>query len=208
MDELCLATGGAVNIETHYMGKDAHLSTAYCVQTALNPLARRIWASYACTMQTTNGLTIAPGDPRGAEAAALLRQSHDLMGALFPPEDNFFLDAEALCTPDIRFFVALRGGETVGTGALALRAGYGEVKSMFVAEAARGQGVAEALLARIEAEARAHGLPYLRLETGDRLIAALRLYARHGFERRGPFGDYPDAASSVFMEKALVASRG
>jgi len=159
-------------------------------------------------MVDVSGLSIAPGDPRDAGAAALLRQSHDLMRALFPPEDNFFLDAGALRTPDIRFFLATRRGETVGTGALALCDGYGEVKSMFVAEAARGQGVAEALLARIEAEARANGLPLLRLETGDRLGAALRLYSRHGFERRGPFGDYPDAASSVFLEKSLGPERG
>ncbi len=154
-------------------------------------------------MHGPSRLTIIPGDPRDAGATALLRQSHDLMRALFPPEDNFFLDTDALCTPDIRFFVATRAGETLGTGALALRDGYGEVKSMFVAETARGQGVAEALLARIEAEARANGLSLLRLETGDRLDSALRLYARHGFVRRGPFGDYPDAASSVFMEKSL-----
>jgi len=159
-------------------------------------------------MHDDSDLIITQGDPQGAGAAALLQRSHDLMRALFPPEDNFFLDTDALCTPDIRFFVAMRGDETVGTGALALRAGYGEVKSMFVAEAARGQGVAEALLARIEAEARAQGLPFLRLETGDRLMAALRLYSRHGFVRRGPFGDYPDAGSSVFMEKALGPARG
>jgi putative acetyltransferase len=154
-------------------------------------------------MQTAHGLVIAPGDPRDPGAAALLRQSHDLMRALFPPDENFCLDPGALAAPDIRFFVALREGETVGTGALALCDGYGEVKSMFVDGAARGQGVAEALLARIEAEARAQALPCLRLETGDRLEAALRLYARHGFVRRGPFGDYPDAPSSVFMEKYL-----
>lgn len=154
-------------------------------------------------MHDPSGLTITPGDPRDAAVGALLRQSHDLMRTLFPPEDNFFLDTDALCTPDIRFFVAKRGDETLGTGALALREGYGEVKSMFVAEEARGQGVAEALLARIEVEARANGLPLLRLETGDQLGSALRLYARHGFVRRGPFGDYPDAASSIFMEKSL-----
>jgi putative acetyltransferase len=159
-------------------------------------------------MQQTTGLIITPGDPREAGAAGLLRQSHELMRALFPPEDNFFLDIDALCAADIHFFVARRGDETLGTGALALREGYGEVKSMFVAEAARGQGVAGALLDRIEAEARALGLPFLRLETGTLLNDAHRLYARHGYVQRGPFGDYPDAASSVFMEKALGPGRG
>jgi putative acetyltransferase len=148
-------------------------------------------------------IIVEAADPRHPEASALLRASHALMESLFPPEDNFFLDIDALCAPDIRFFAARSGGAIVGTGALALRDGYGEVKSMFVAEAARGQGVADALLRQIEDEARAHALPCLRLETGNLLEAAHRLYARHGFTRRGPFGDYPDAPSSIFMEKQL-----
>ena len=146
---------------------------------------------------------IGPGDPRAAGASALLRHSQALMRGLFAPEDDFSLDMAALCRPDIRFFVATRDAKTVGIAALALRDGHGEVKAMFVDTAARGQGVAEALLRRIEAEARAQALPCLRLETGDSLSPALRLYTRHGFMRRGPFGGYPDAVRSVFMEKPL-----
>jgi len=41
------------------------------------------------------------------------------------------------------------------------------------------------------------------LETGNLLTAAIALYERAGFKRRGPFGDYPDAATSIFMEKPL-----
>jgi putative acetyltransferase len=157
---------------------------------------------------TQPALTVSSADPHDAGATALLLRSHALMRALFPPEDNFFLDINALAAPDIRFFVAKRGAETLGTGALALREGYGEVKSMFVADDARGQGVAGALLTRIEAEARAFGLPCLRLETGNLLHDAHRLYARHGFAPRGPFGDYPDAPSSIFMEKPLSPATG
>jgi len=146
---------------------------------------------------------ITAADPKEPGATALLNASHALMQSLFPPEDNFFLDIEALCAPDIRFFTAMEGARCLGTGALALREGYGEVKSMFVDEAARGRGVADAILRRIEAEARREGLGLLRLETGMGLDAAHRLYARHGFAPCGPFGGYPDAASSVFMEKAL-----
>ena len=154
-------------------------------------------------MGDADDIEIGMGDPRAAGAAALLQRSQDLMRGLFAPEDDFSLDMAALRRPDILFFVATRDDATVGIGALALRDGYGEVKAMFVDAAARGQGVADALLRRIEAEARAHSLPCLRLETGDSLSPALRLYARHGFVRRGPFGAYPDAARSVFMEKPL-----
>lgn len=81
--------------------------------------------------------------------------------------------------------------------------GYGEVKSMFTAPAARGKGVAAALLRQIEDHARQLKLPYLRLETGDELAEAVRLYERHDFRRCGVFGDYRPNAFSVFMEKPL-----
>lgn len=152
-------------------------------------------------------LTIDTSDPRTPGAAALLKQSHALMQSLFPAEDNFFLDIDQLCAPHITFFAARREGEILGTAALAdMRekgGDYGEVKSMFVAEAARGLGVGASLLDRVETEARAQGLPMLMLETGNLLHAAHRLYARKGFTTRGPFGDYPDANSSLFMEKRL-----
>ncbi|MBY6154495.1 GNAT family N-acetyltransferase [Vannielia litorea] len=148
-------------------------------------------------------IEVTVGDPRHPEATALLKQSHALMERLFPPEDNFFLDIHALAGPDIVFFIAQDAGRVVGTGALAVKAGYGEVKSMFTDEAARGQGVAGKVLAAIEAEARARGLGWLRLETGNLLEAAHRVYRAAGFTERGPFGAYPDAASSLFMEKRL-----
>ncbi|GKY86911.1 GNAT family N-acetyltransferase [Sinisalibacter aestuarii] len=148
-------------------------------------------------------LTVERGDPRDPAAMALLRQSHALMESLFPPEDNFFLDIDALTAPHIAFFVALNEGQTLGTAALADKGAYGEVKSMFVSEAARGLGVGAALMARLEREARDRLLPTMMLETGNVLYAAHRLYARAGFTKRGPFGDYPAAASSIFMEKRL-----
>ncbi|HCQ64913.1 MAG TPA: GNAT family N-acetyltransferase [Rhodobacteraceae bacterium] len=148
-------------------------------------------------------VTVEPGDPRAPGPAALLKQSHALMEGLFPAEDNFYLDIDALTAPHIAFFVALKAGETLGTAALADKGAYGEVKSMFVAETARGLGVGAALLDRLEAEARQKRMAVLMLETGNVLHAAHRLYARAGFVERGPFGDYPDANSSLFMEKRL-----
>ena len=84
---------------------------------------------------------------------------------------------------------------------------------MYVRDAARGQGVADAILARIEQETRSAGLSLLRLETGIRQIAAMRLYARMGFRECAVFGDYarmaPNAiATSVFLEKRLVRKDG
>ena len=149
-------------------------------------------------------LIVEEADPRAPGPRALLEQSHRLMRALFPPEDNYFLDIDALCGADIRFFAARTGDTTLGTGALVPCDGYGEVKSMFTADAARGRGVARALLRRIEDEARALGLPALRLETAAKLDAALRLYTRQGFEKRDIFGDYRPNRTSIYMEKPLT----
>ncbi|WP_194097867.1 GNAT family N-acetyltransferase [Marivivens aquimaris] len=142
--------------------------------------------------------------PHHPQATALLKSSHALMQSLFPPEDNFYLDIDDLCVDSIRFFTAREGDTILGTGALSIKDGYGEVKSMFTNEAARGKGIASAILRQIEDEARAEGLPWLKLETGNLLHAAHRVYERHGFTRCGPFGDYPDAKSSIFMEKPLT----
>lgn len=148
-------------------------------------------------------IIVEQGDPRDPQAAALLRQSHALMESLFPPEDNFYLDIDALAAPGIYFFTARRGETVIGTGALAVKDGYGEVKSMFVDETARGTGAADALLRQIEDQARELDLPMLKLETGNVLHAAHKLYRRHGFTDCGVFGDYAEAKSSVFMEKQL-----
>ncbi len=149
-------------------------------------------------------LTVAPADPRAPEARALLEASHALLRSLYPREANHFLGAEALAAPDVRFFVARRGARALGCAALALRDGYGEVKSMFVGPEARRAGVGAALLARLEAEARGAGLALLRLETGTGLDAAHALYRRSGFADCGPFGAYAAHPLSVFMEKPLA----
>ena len=148
-------------------------------------------------------IIVAPTDPRHPQATALLKQSHALMQSLFPPEDNFYLDVDQLVDPSIHFFGARIGADICGTGALKVADGYGEVKSMFVAEEARGKGVADAILRQIEDQAREEGLPILRLETGNVLYAAHKLYRRHGFVTCGVFGDYAEAKSSIFMEKPL-----
>jgi len=66
----------------------------------------------------------------------------------------------------------------------------GTVKRMYTRPAARGRGIAKALLRRIEHQARATGKIVLRLETGIRQQEAIGLYERMGFRSRGPFGPY------------------
>jgi putative acetyltransferase len=148
-------------------------------------------------------ISVRRGDPRSPEGRALLEASQALLRALYPPEDNFFLSIDELCAPHIAFFIAEEDGRALGCVALAHFGAYGEVKSLFTDPALRGRGTGAALMAALEADARAQGLPLLRLETGDDLFAAHRLYQRCGFTICGPFGDYAEGPHSVFMEKPL-----
>lgn len=119
------------------------------------------------------------------------------------------LDLSALRGADMTFWSAWEGddgpdGTIVGVGALRrLDAGHGEVKSMHVAEPARGRGIGGALVEHIVAEARGRGMTRVSLETGawPYFAAARALYARHGFVRCAPFGDYRDDPNSVFMTR-------
>ncbi|WP_437818266.1 GNAT family N-acetyltransferase [Sorangium sp. So ce1078] len=70
-------------------------------------------------------------------------------------------------------------------------------------ERVRGRGVARAVLAALEEEARRLGVTRLVLETGERQPEALALYSRTGFRRIPPFGEYVDSPLSVCLEKLL-----
>lgn len=148
-------------------------------------------------------ISISIEDPRLPEVEALLRESHTLMQALFSPEENHFLSVDELCANNVLLFIGRIEGVAAGSGALSIQEGYGEVKSMFTSRDFRNRGVAEAILVKIEEEAQGRELPYLRLETGDLLHEAHRLYNRHGFVERGPFGAYEENGSSIFLEKSL-----
>lgn len=138
----------------------------------------------------------------------LIGELETVLAAEYPPEQRHGLSLDAIFQPHVRFFLARRNGAAVGCGGVAFFPDYAEVKRMYVRHSARGQGVADAILARLEAEARGAGLSVLRLETGDRQITAMRLYVRAGFQECPAFGAYarmaPQAiATSVFFEKRL-----
>ena len=94
-------------------------------------------------------IVIERSDPKEPQATALLQVSHALMQSLFPPEDNSFLSIEELCAEDVCFYTARKGTQVLATGALVVKTGYGEIKSMFVDPNARGQGGGRCDLTRV-----------------------------------------------------------
>lgn len=142
------------------------------------------------------------------EAAALLAELDRDLGGSYSAEQQHGLRPEALFQLNIHFFVARADGAAVACGGVALYDGFAEVKRMFTDEAARGRGVAKALLARLETVAREAGMPLLRLETGIHQLDAIAFYERMGFELCDAFGDYAamtpsQIETSLFYEKRL-----
>jgi putative acetyltransferase len=144
--------------------------------------------------------------PDQPEVVALIDELDAFQKPLYPPECHYGIDIEALMQPHVLFAVARTSqGEAVGCGAIVMNGDWGEIKRMFVRPAVRSQGVAQRIVAFLEAQALERAVTLVRLETGISQPDALRFYERAGYARRGPFGDYPDDPYSIFMEKQLRA---
>ena len=142
-------------------------------------------------------------DPAEPDVVELMRHGEAFSTCLYPPESNH-LPLDALRRPEAPFLVGRDAEEkALATGAVVLRDGWAEIKRMWVEEAARGRGIARQILNALMAEAGRAGVETLRLETGVASHAALALYEKSGFKRRGPFADYHRDPLSVFMERPL-----
>jgi putative acetyltransferase len=155
------------------------------------------------------GLTVTLVATPNDAVRLLIAELEDVLSAEYLPEQRHGLPLEAIFQPHVRFFVATLDGAPAGCGGVALFESFAEVKRMYVRPAARGQGVARAILDRIEAETRAANLRVLCLETGDKQTDALRLYRRYGFTECPPFGDYAvlpphTISTSIFLEKPIA----
>jgi GNAT superfamily N-acetyltransferase len=161
-------------------------------------------------MHATASLLIEAVDPQHPQALALLREAAREARALYP--ELFALGAPAPTNPPLRsrevYLLASREGKALGCGALRQHDAFtGELQRMFVARAARRDGVARALLARLEHEARQHGYRQLVLETGARQQPAIALYSACGWRRIAAYGTYAGDPMSVCFGKALALRR-
>jgi putative acetyltransferase len=156
------------------------------------------------------GVAVEPVAAPDAEVGLLIGELNDELGALYSAEQRHGLALDAIFQPHIRFFVARLAGEPVGCGGVAFCDGFAEIKRMYVRRRARGQGVADAIMVRLETETARAGLGLLRLETGVYSGAAIAFYRRRGFAACGAFEPYrsmPPASvvTSIFMQKPISA---
>lgn len=151
-------------------------------------------------------------DPATPDVVALLEQHLAVTRDTAPPESCHALDAGELRAPHITFLAARDDdGTLLGIGALAdLGNAHGEIKSMHTALAARGRGIAAAVLTLLVEIAREAGYTRVSLETGtqDFFAPAHRLYERHGFTECAPFDTYVADPHSRFYTLNLSGEPG
>ena len=164
-------------------------------------------------MQCDNLLSLEQLEHPTDEAQRLVSDLETELAGQFESHQRHGLSLDRLFRPNIRFFLARLNKEAIGCGGIAFEDGFAEVKRMYVRPTVRGKGVAQAILAHLEVEARQRGYSRLLLETGDVLSAAIRLYERAGFKRCDAFGAYVklpprSIERSFFFEKSITAQPG
>ena len=153
---------------------------------------------------------VAAADPDSAAAQTLIAAHFAHGAAHYPAESNHSLDATGLKAGGAGFFLGYdEAGRAQGMAAfvpIAAIDGAVEVKSMFVTDAARGRGLARAMIEHMLEAARQRGYRSAWLETGSRdaSAAARGLYTAFGFTFCPPFAGYREDPESVFMMVELL----
>lgn len=147
-----------------------------------------------------------------ADVRRCLEQYAEELGRLFGyrVEEALPLEREHLTPPRGLTLVARQDGEAVGCGGVKLmQPGIAEIKRMWVAPHMRGRGIGRQLLLALESRAVQAGKAIARLDSNERLEAALAMYHAHGYREVVPFNTEPFATH--WLEKQLEsasASRG
>ncbi|HEV7892683.1 MAG TPA: GNAT family N-acetyltransferase [Pyrinomonadaceae bacterium] len=137
--------------------------------------------------------------------ASVLRESFEEYEHLYTREG--FEATTPACAEVLRrieegpVWVALIDERVVGTVSVVPKGESVYVRGMGLAPAARGRGIGELLLRRVECFASEHGFVRLFLSTTPFLSRAIRLYERHGFKRTGEGPDNLFGTPLFTMEK-------
>lgn len=157
-------------------------------------------------MTPPRGVEIRLAAPDAPEAGELVDDFFATLAALYPgfdPARQPPAPLPAFTAPrGGAFLIAELDGTPVGcAGIQRLDPRTAELRRVFVREEARGRGVGGMLLRTVVATARSLGYERIRLDTGDRLHAARRLFLAAGFR---DIDDYNgNAYAAYWMELAV-----
>jgi DNA-binding MarR family transcriptional regulator/GNAT superfamily N-acetyltransferase len=155
-----------------------------------------------------SAIQVAGCDPRHPDARravrAYLTELADRFEDGFDPMISISATVAEMSPPAGLFLLATLHGEPVGCGALKFHPGApAELKRMWVDPSVRGMGLGRRLLTELEAQAAAHGVRTLRLETNRVLSEAISLYRTAGYREVAAFNDEPYAHH--WFEKTIGA---
>jgi DNA-binding MarR family transcriptional regulator/GNAT superfamily N-acetyltransferase len=155
---------------------------------------------------TAGEIDIRTANPAGADAqhciAAYVAELNRRSDRGYDPVRGVSAEPHEMTPPAGLFLVAYRHGDAVGCGGVKHHPGApSEIKRMWVAENARGLGVARRLLADLETDAVRAGAPAARIETSATLFEAITLYRSTGYVEVEPFNAEPFA--DHWFEKPL-----
>jgi len=145
------------------------------------------------------------------DAQVLVAQVQQEYVARYGGPDNTPFEGTVFDPPSGAFFVGYLGGLPSACGGWRFRpdvAALGgvraaEVKRMYVAPAARRNGLARVVLAHLESSARDAGADVMVLETGLKQPEAIGLYTSSGYEPVEPFGHYAWSPTARYYGKRL-----
>jgi len=142
------------------------------------------------------------------DAVALIAEVQQEYVIRYGEQDMTPVDPAEFAPPHGLFLVAYLDGRPVGCGGWRVHDGpdgpEAELKRMYVSPAARGRGVARAVLSELEHTAVSAGHRRIVLETGSRQPEALALYKSAGYVDVPRFGYYADAPEAVHLGKTMV----
>jgi ribosomal protein S18 acetylase RimI-like enzyme len=145
------------------------------------------------------------------DAAALVEEVQQEYVVRYGGRDETPLEPAYFDPPDGAFFVGYLDGRPVATGAWRRRrdvavdgtTATAEIKRMYVGPAARGRGLARAMLAHLESTARESGAEVMILETGLAQPEAIALYESAGYHPIPGFGHYRDSPLNRCLARRL-----
>ena len=173
-------------------------------ESILEPLDENQRTELVAAMRTVKRLLtsatieIRPTDPENSDAKRCVRayfaELDRRSDSGFDAAAGISAEPHEVTPPAGLFLVVYLRGEPVGCGAVKHHPGApSEIKRMWVAESARGLGIARRLLAELEDDASRTGATRTRLETNRALVEAIALYRSTGYAEVPAFNDEPFA---------------
>ncbi|ANH82319.1 GNAT family acetyltransferase [Niabella ginsenosidivorans] len=150
------------------------------------------------------GLHILRTSSANGDFVSLVKKLNAYLAAIDGKEHRFYDQYNGIA---LLHYVVLAYDHTIPIGCGAFKkegGGVVEIKRMFTEEAYRNEGAATLVLKELERWAKELGYKKCILETGRKMIGAIRFYNKQGYIEIPNYGQYIDVANSICFEKIIA----